>query len=105
MNIDVASLHEIPVAETVYNARRQQGTPKTSQRRRILTGGVSAATWSEGVCGNWRDPRYPAKKARRGALAYNREWEVAKGGTRESDRVIVLLIHVPNAWGGKGPDR
>ena len=75
VNADVASLHESPVAETVYNARKQQGRPKrvrygSSHRR------VSAATWCEGRCGNWRNPRCPAEKPRRGDAGYNREWEM-----------------------------
>ena len=41
----------------------------------VLTGGVSAATWSEGGESNWRSPWCPAKKARCRGLAYNREWE------------------------------
>jgi len=42
----------------------------------ILTGGVSAATWCEGACVNWRSPRCPAEKSRRGGVPYNREWEM-----------------------------
>jgi hypothetical protein len=42
----------------------------------VLTGGVSAATWSEGGESNWRSPWCPAKKARRRGLAYNREREM-----------------------------
>ena len=34
VNADVASSHKAPVAETVYNARRQQGSFETSPRRR-----------------------------------------------------------------------
>ena len=41
----------------------------------VLTGGVSAVTWSEGGESNWRSPWCPAKKARCRGLAYNREWE------------------------------
>ena len=69
VNVDVASLHESPVAETVDNARKQQELA-------ALTGGVSAATWCEGRCGNWRSPQCPAEKSRRGDAGYNREWEV-----------------------------
>lgn len=43
----------------------------------VLTGGVSAATGSEGGESNWRSPWCPAKKARCRGLAYNREREVA----------------------------
>jgi len=76
-NAGVASSHANPVAETVYNARRQQGPMGSESEPSVLTGGVSAATWSEGSCGNWRSPRGPAKKPRRKGPAYNREWEVA----------------------------
>ena len=75
VNVDVASLHEIPVAETVDNARRQQGLTEMNPMRPVLTGGVSAVAWSEGLCGNWRSPRCPAKKSRRGGKSYNLEWE------------------------------
>jgi hypothetical protein len=39
VNADVASLHAIPVAETVYNARRQQGSIEKSPRRRLSPAG------------------------------------------------------------------
>jgi hypothetical protein len=39
VNAGVASLHEIPVAETVYNARRQQGSIETSLIRRSSPAG------------------------------------------------------------------
>ncbi|KAB5628316.1 hypothetical protein E8M24_30880 [Bacillus thuringiensis] len=35
MNVDVASLHEIPVAETVYNVRKQQELTETSLERQF----------------------------------------------------------------------
>ena len=76
VNADVASLHESPVAETVDNARKQQGLAENESEAAALTGGVSAATWCEGRCGNWRSPRRPAKKSRRGDAGYNREWEM-----------------------------
>lgn len=51
MNVDVASLHVNPVAETVYNVRKQQGLNEKSlkrqaslagyQRRHDVKGGVS----------------------------------------------------------------
>ena len=76
VHAEVASLHESPVAETVYNARKQQELAETSPTRQLSPAGVSAATWCEGRCGNWRSPRCPAKKARRGDAGYNREWEM-----------------------------
>ena len=39
VNADVASLHESPVAETVYNARKQQGLTETSPTRRLSPAG------------------------------------------------------------------
>jgi len=39
VNVDVASLHELPVAETVYNARKQQGLAETSPMRQISPAG------------------------------------------------------------------
>ena len=39
MNADVASLHETPVAETVYNARRQQEPTETSPMRQLSPAG------------------------------------------------------------------
>jgi hypothetical protein len=48
VNADVASLHVFPVAETVYNARKQQEFGRNESDTAALTGGVSAATWCEG---------------------------------------------------------
>ena len=39
VNADVASLHEIPVAETVDNARKQQGLAETSPTRQLSPAG------------------------------------------------------------------
>ncbi|HXM68485.1 MAG TPA: hypothetical protein VN911_17270, partial [Candidatus Acidoferrum sp.] len=39
VNADVASLHESPVAETVYNVRKQQGLAETSPTRRLSPAG------------------------------------------------------------------
>jgi hypothetical protein len=39
VNADVASLHEFPVAETVYNARKQQEPIETSPMRRLSPAG------------------------------------------------------------------
>jgi len=39
VNVDVASLHANPVAETVDNARRQQGSFETSPKRRLSPAG------------------------------------------------------------------
>ncbi|SPF35713.1 conserved hypothetical protein [Candidatus Desulfosporosinus infrequens] len=39
MNADVASLHANPVAETVYNARKQQGLTEMSLKRQSSPAG------------------------------------------------------------------
>ena len=39
VNADVASLHESPVAETVYNVRKQQGLAETSPIRQLSPAG------------------------------------------------------------------
>lgn len=39
VNADVASLHEIPVAETVYNARKQKGLAETGPIRQLSPAG------------------------------------------------------------------
>ena len=39
VNVDVASLHEIPVAETVYHARKQQELAETSPIRQLSPAG------------------------------------------------------------------
>jgi hypothetical protein len=39
VNADVASLHESPVAETVYNVRKQQGLAETSPKRQLSPAG------------------------------------------------------------------
>jgi len=39
VNVDVASLHANPVAETVYNARRQQGLTETGLMRQLSPAG------------------------------------------------------------------
>jgi hypothetical protein len=76
VNADVASLHANPVAETVDNVRKLQELAENESDTAALTGGVSAATWWEGGCVNWRSPRCPAKKTRRRGAGYNREREV-----------------------------
>jgi len=39
VNADVASLHEFPVAETVYHVRKQQGLTETSPTRQLSPAG------------------------------------------------------------------
>lgn len=77
VNTDVASSHVIPVVETVDNERRQQESYENEFDTVTLTGGVSVVACSEGLYVNWRSPRYPAKKFRRGGKHYNLEWEMS----------------------------
>ncbi len=51
------------------------GTAQQRSDAAVPTGGVSAATWCDRRRGNWRSPRCPAKKPRRGGSGHNREWE------------------------------
>jgi hypothetical protein len=64
VNVEVASLHAIPVAETVYNGRRQQGPLETSLTRRLSPAGYQRrqGTKEDGSTGE-------ARGARRGKLA------------------------------------
>ncbi len=48
MNVEVASSHEIPVAETVDNARRQQGPFEMNLRRRISPAGYQRRHGAKG---------------------------------------------------------
>jgi hypothetical protein len=105
VNVEVASLHVIPVAETVYNARRQQGlderspmrqpSPAGYQRRHgvkdsVSTGETRGVRWGKPteealpitVSGKWRR-RHPG------------------GGSGRS----TYDGRAANAPGGKGPDR
>ena len=48
MNVEVASSHVIPVAETVDNARRQQGPFEMNLRRRISPAGYQRRHGAKG---------------------------------------------------------
>ena len=106
VNADVASLHAIPVAETVDNVRKQQGLTETSPKRQLSPAGyqrrhgVKEDVATGEALGARR--RNLAEESRR----YNREWEMRAVGVRVADRVVVLAMGVQqNAPGGKGPDR
>ena len=59
VNADVASLHDQPVAETVDNARRQQGPTKGVRNGGPHRWGISGDMMRT-TAFNWRDPRRPA---------------------------------------------
>src|ERR671915_491749 len=67
VNVEVASLHAIPVAETVYNVRRQQGPFETSPMRRLSPAGGQRrpGTKEDGSTGEARGARWrkPAEEA------------------------------------------
>ena len=48
MNVEVASSHAIPVAETVYNVRKQQGPTETSLGRRSSPAGYQRRHGAKG---------------------------------------------------------
>jgi len=105
VNADVASLHESPVAETVDNARKQQGLAETSPIRQLSPAGYQRRHGvKDGV------ETGEALGARRRNLVEEMPAITVSGnagiGTRVADRVAVLLMGVQqNAPGGKGPDR
>jgi hypothetical protein len=105
VNADVASLHEIPVAETVDNARKQQELAETSPKRQLSPAGYQRR---HGV----KDDVETGETlgARRRNLVEEMPAITASGsagiGIRVADRVAVLVMGVQqNAPGGKGPDR
>jgi len=105
VNADVASLHESPVAETVYNARKQQGLTETSPMRQLSPAGYQRR---HGVKDDVETGE--ALGARRRNLVEEMPAITVSGsagiGTRVTDRVVVLVMGVQqNAPGGKGPDR
>ncbi|CAL8481764.1 protein of unknown function (plasmid) [Caballeronia sp. S22] len=65
-----------PVAETVYNVRKQQELSETSPMRQLSPAGYQRRHGVKDDVENWRSPRHPAGKSRRGDARYNREWEM-----------------------------
>ena len=106
MNADVASLHAIPVAETVDNVRRQQGSIETSPIRRPSPAGyqrwhVAKDYVSTGEALGVRRRNLVEEAV---PITVSGKWDHV--GTRVADWVVVPMIGVQqNAPGGKGPDR
>jgi hypothetical protein len=92
VNADVASSHDQPVAETVDNARRQQG-PTKGVEAAVLTGRVSGDMMR--TTARQLEETLDARRAksRRRGTSYNREWEM-EVDVRESDRVILEPLRV-----------
>ena len=89
VNADVASKHVFRWPRRSIACEGSMGSRNESDAA-THTGGVSAAAWREGLCGNWRGPRHPAKKPRRKGPTYNREWEVE--GTGPGRRTGALYL-------------
>ena len=75
VNADVASLHDQPVAETVDNARRQQGPTKGVRNGGPHRRGISGDMMRTTACQLER-PSTRREKSRRRDTSYNREWEM-----------------------------
>jgi hypothetical protein len=106
VNVEVASLHESPVAETVYNARKRQELAETSPRRQFSPAGYQRR---HGVKDDVETGE--ALDARRRKLAEEMPAITAIGKCRRrhqgggSGRSTVDGRAAKRASGGKGPDR
>ena len=94
-----------PVAETVDNARRQQGPTKGVRsggpHRRGISGDMMRTTACQLERPSTPGRRNPAEETL--PITESGKWKV---GVRESDRVILPPMGVQqNAPGGKDPDR
>src|ERR1039457_1553630 len=77
VNADVASLHVLyPVAETVDNARRQQGPTKRSPKRRSSPAGYQRRHDANDSVSTGETLDARRAKSCRGDTSYNREWEM-----------------------------
>ena len=106
VNADVASLHVQPVAETVYNARRQQGPTKRSLKRRPHRRGISGDMMRTTACQLERPStpgrRNPAEEAL--PITVSGKWKRRRQGVGSGQTVLLMGVQ-QNAPGGKGPDR
>ena len=76
VNADVASLHDQPVAETVDNARRQQGPTKGVRKRRSSPAGYQRRHDANDSVSTGETLDARRAKSRRRGTSYNREWEM-----------------------------
>ena len=107
VNADVASLHVLyPVAETVYNARRQQGPTKGIRsggpHRRGISGDMMRTTACQLERPSTPGRRNPAEEAL--AITVSGKWKRRRQGVGSGQTVLLMGVQ-QNAPGGKGPDR
>ena len=76
VNADVASLHELPVAETVDNARKQQGLAETRPIRQLSPAGYQRRHDANDSVSTGETLDARRAKSRRRDTSYNREWEM-----------------------------
>jgi Transposase DDE domain len=107
VNADVASLHVLyPVAETVDNARRQQGPTKGVRsggpHRRGISGDMMRTTACQLERPSTPGRRNPAEEAL--AITVSGKWKRRRQGVGSGQTVPLMGVQ-QNAPGGKGPDR
>ena len=107
VNADVASLHVLyPVAETVDNARRQQGPTKGVRsggpRRRGISGDMMRTTACQLERPSTPGGRNPAEETL--PITVSGKWKRRRQGVGSGQTVLLMGVQ-QNAPGGKGPDR
>ena len=107
VNADVASLHVLyPVAETVDNARRQQGSTKGVRsggpHRRGISGDMMRTTACQLERPSTPGRRNPAEETL--PITVSGKWKGRRQGVGSGQTVLLMGVQ-QNAPGGKGPDR
>ena len=106
VNADVASLHDEPVAETVDNARRQQGPTKGVRNggphRRGISGDMMRTTACQLERPSTPGGRNPAEETL--PITVSGKWKGRRQGVGSGHKVPLMGVQ-QNAPGGKGPDR
>ena len=105
VNADVASLHDQPVAETVDNARRQQGPTKGVRNggphRRGISGDMMRTTACQLERPSTPGGRNPAEETL--PITVSGKWKGRRQGVGSGHKVPLMGVQ-QNAPGGKGPD-
>ena len=107
VNADVASLHVLyPVAETVDNARRQQGPTKGVRsggpHRRGISGDMMRTTACQLERPSTPGGRNPAEETL--PITVSGKWKRRRQGVGSGQTVLLMGVQ-QNALGGKGPDQ
>ena len=106
VNADVASLHDQPVAETVDDARRQQGPTKGVRsggpHRRGISGDMMRTTACQLERPSTPGGRNPAEEVV--PITVSGKWKRRRQGVGSGHMVLAMGVQ-QNAPGGKGPDR